>query len=288
LSIDALLAVALFFQFQKSKRRVWVGIVLVVVLLAWFVVLYGSFIEPRLLVVNYETISVSKGTQSIKIALISDLHAGPYLSEKFVNKIVDQTNKENPDAVLLAGDFVSAGNLKISQLVPLSKLSATLGVYAIHGNHDFVGKISEVDEYLQGLGIKMLINESAVLKKGDEQLVIVGVDDVWFGNVDFEKALKDVPADIPRVLLAHNPDIVYALRDYKFDAILSAHTHGGQIRLPLIGSISVIPTELGRKFDRGMFDWNGIPLLITSGVGSIGPRARLFVPPEIMMIDFNF
>ncbi|MBI4133406.1 hypothetical protein HY478_02215 [Candidatus Uhrbacteria bacterium] len=127
-----------------------------------------------------------------------------------------------------------------------------------------------------------------LLEKDGAKLAIVGADDLWFGDTDLEAATAGIPEDVPRILLAHNPDIVYALGDQKFDGILAGHTHGGQIRLPWIGAVPSIPTVLGRAYDRGVFDWRGMPLLITQGIGETGPRARLLAPPEVMIIDVSF
>ena len=83
----------------------------------------------------------------------------------------------------------------------------------------------------------------------------------------------------------HNPDAVSDFTDEKVDLVLAAHTHGGQIRLPFLGPIGKIPTKLGQLYDKGFFDINGYKTFITSGLGTSGPRARLFNHPEVVILE---
>ena len=89
--------------------------------------------------------------------------------------------------------------------------------------------------------------------------------------------------------MSHNPDAVLSeITVEKADLVLSGHTHGGQIRLPWLGSISGMPNILGREYDLGLFDYQGTNLLISAGLGETGPRARLFNPPEIILLNLWF
>ncbi|MBI4280941.1 metallophosphoesterase, partial [Candidatus Uhrbacteria bacterium] len=156
------------------------------------------------------------------------------------------------------------------------------------GNHDYLDDAETLRAMLAAFGVRILKNERVFLGKGNEQVAIVGVDDLWFGDVDLELARMGISEEMPQILLTHNPDLVFSLKPPPVAAILAAHTHGGQIRLPFIGAVPEIPTSLGRRYARGRFDWNGVPLLITSGLGVTGPRARLLAPPEVMIIDVYF
>jgi hypothetical protein len=93
------------------------------------------------------------------------------------------------------------------------------------------------------------------------------------------------------IMPVHNPEVAtFAAREtgLKPALVLSGHDHGGQIRLPLIGSLARMPHNLGRRFDRGLFYIDGMPLIIGQGVGESGPRARLFCPPQIVLVTLRF
>ena len=116
---------------------------------------------------------------------------------------------------------------------------------------------------------------------------MAGIDDIWFGGSS-KAALDGLTDEDMVILLAHNPDAVLFSETKVADLILSGHTHGGQIRLPLVGSLAHIPTVLGNTYDKGLFSLKDQWLFITSGVGEIGPRARLFNPPEIVLLNIVF
>lgn len=96
---------------------------------------YGSFVEPQLIVVNRFTVAFPSPTP-LKIAVLSDIHVGPYKDAAFVRRLVDETNAQLPDIVLLAGDFLFDEASDLAGLAPLGNLSAPLGVFAVTGNHD--------------------------------------------------------------------------------------------------------------------------------------------------------
>lgn len=305
LIIDALLAVTLAHQFlhslnsKKSKfRTIGIGIFFLVVFVAGGLVIYGRLIEPRLISVRHESLtfggsaSASDATGGrtsghLRLALISDLHA-PSLAPSAA-RIFKKIQSEKPDVLLIDGDSVAFGdNAAVTRYEDLGHTGAPLGTFGVLGNHDYLGDATTLRSMLESFGIRILKNENVILEKDGAKFALVGVDDLWYGKPDLDAATAGIPADAFQILVAHNPDIVHALGNHKFDAILSGHTHGGQIRLPWIGPMTSIPTTLGRQFDRGVFDWNDTPLIITEGIGNTGPRVRLFAPPEIMIIDVNF
>ena len=93
---------------------------------------------------------------------------------------------------------------------------------------------------------------------------------------------------MPIILIAHNPDAILYSNADRADLVIAGHTHGGQIRLPWIGSIARIPTILGNDYDKGLFEYGDQQLFITSGVSETGPRARLFNPPVISVLTISF
>ncbi|MEK7523405.1 MAG: metallophosphoesterase [Patescibacteria group bacterium] len=291
-------------QFWDGWQRLWFykGW-LVLALLAWLVIFYGSFIEPRLLLVAREEIKLgSAPTETLSVALISDLHVGPYKKADYIEKVVAKTLSLKPDIILLAGDFVYDNQNQTEYLAPLKKLQAPYGVFAIMGNHDYGDhevvtgapadvRASTVRSTLTSMGIKILINEGVKIHKGSKDIFLLGTDELWTKRANIEQALESFHLNKiphPSILVTHNPDLVIQAQSEEIDLVLAGHTHGGQIRLPFLGSVPPIPDELGRKYDRGLFAFGKTQLFITSGAGEMGPRARLLVPPEVALLEVKF
>lgn len=251
------------------------------------VLLYGSLIEPRLLkVTRYD---VGSGERSLRIAFLSDIHVGPYKDRRWVDHVVHRTNALAPDLVLLGGDFLHEDAKDVSELEPLKKLRAARGVFAILGNHDEWKAGNAVHRWFETSGIPLLLNRS--IRAGD--VAIAGADDDWYADADLEATFRDLPSDGTAIVMLHNPDLAPPAAKLLVarkgpTAFFSGHTHGGQIRLPLLGPVPPLPHRLGRTFDRGLFSFEGIPLVIGAGLGEHGPRARLFCPPEIVLATFRY
>lgn len=260
------------------------------------VILYGSFIEPRLIKVTKENITLKeKNEKQIKIAFISDIHAGPYKKEKFVKKIAQITIEQNPDIVLLGGDFILGKEENGKYLIGLKELSEKYPTYAVWGNHEynignpenlskFKDKTKTLRETFQKINIKVLNNEKRLI---DEKFWLLGVDSVWAQKDNLNLATEGIDNNLPKILLAHNPEVIHKTENKNIDFVLSGHTQGGQIRIPLIGTVPSLPTNLGRKYDYGLFEISDTLLYITKGAGESGPRARLFCRPEIVILNIN-
>lgn len=286
-------------DFLHKSKNVWhAGRILLFLIFAasWLVIFYGSFIEPRIIVTTRQTINLSENpTSSLKAAFISDFHAGPYKKSSFVEKAVSKINALKPDVILLGGDFVHDSADQTKYLIPLKNLQAPLGVFAIIGNHEYseehgiIGEISEkravtVRQTLENAGIKVFVNEGIKIKKDNKNIYLLGIDDLW----TYRASIDAAKLQSPNILLGHNPDSVFLAEKLGVDLVLSGHTHGGQIRLPFLGAVPPIPDELGQKYDMGLFEFEKTQLFISSGIGEYGPRARLFVPPEIALLNITF
>ncbi len=259
--------------------------------LGFLTVAYGSFVEPRLLTVR--RYAFGEGERVLRVAFLSDIHVGPYKGEAWVKKLVDRTNALKPDLILLGGDFLYKEAKALPELAPLKALRSPLGVFAILGNHDEWKARHESLAWFEAAGIPLLLNRSARLAKEGVSFSIAGVDDDWYGETDLALAFKDIGPDEPAIVMLHNPDLAppasELLKNRPGPAFFfSGHTHGGQIRLPLLGSVSNLPHYLGRKYDMGIFHFRGIPLVIGAGAGESGPRARLFCPPEIVLAEVRY
>ncbi|MBI4714171.1 metallophosphoesterase [Candidatus Uhrbacteria bacterium] len=271
-------------EFHHKRRAIFV-----LFLFFWLAIFYGSFIEPRFLIVKQTSIDlVDSPTQTIRAAVLSDIHVGPFKKADWVSKVVKTVRETHPDVVFILGDFVVKSAADVQWLEPLSKLKAPYGVYAVTGNHEYDANASdEVISALESFGIEVIENETLNLEIKGKTIRLAGVSDIWFEG-DVTKTMQNVSEDDATILLAHNPDVVLFDDSRLADLVLAAHTHGGQIRLPLIGPVPALPTKLGREFDEGWFEYNNQPLFITSGVGETGTRARFFNLPEIVEMEIRF
>jgi predicted MPP superfamily phosphohydrolase len=255
----------------------------------WAVVAYGSFVAPRALVVRHESVTIGEGAhdRTVRIALVSDTHLGGYRFQHDAARLVEAINAEEPDLVLLLGDIASTLD-GVRMLKPFSGLRSRYGAYGVLGNWDYGAGAVDIRRGVESQGIEIMTNEAYQAVPGDDALWIAGVDDVEFGSPDLDAALDEVPEGAAVILASHNPDIAHPAEKAGVDLLVAGHTHGGQIRLPGIGSVPPLPTKLGRRYDKGMFEIGPMRMFLTSGAGESGPRARLFDPPEIVILTVTY
>ncbi len=285
---------------KGTLRRFAVSLALLLSCCVFFLTAYGTFVEPKLLTVTQASVPL-RTDRPLRIVLLADLHVGAYVQASDTERVVRRVNGLFPDLILIAGDFVASDNLDartFSSLSPLKDLRSSYGTFAVLGNHDhgvyrtFFGvyrapedRSETIAEFLRSLNMTVLVNASENVTVGTDTVTIAGVDDAWSGKADLLRTLQERPAGVPTILLSHNPDVILDPLSREADLIVSGHTHGGQIRLPWIGSLATLPTRLGPAFDQGIFALGRErTLVITRGIGELGPRARLFAPPQIMLL----
>ena len=152
-------------------------------------------------------------------------------------------------------------------------------VYGVLGNHDTIRMVAG----LEHIGIRMLLNESAVIVRQGQAIYLAGIDDAHhFGTHDIEKAAAAIPAEGFSILLSHTPEIYRDAAEAEFDLLLAGHTHGGQICLP--GSIPVtLDADLPRRMGSGAWKYREMAGYTSVGVGTSIVAARLNCPPEITL-----
>lgn len=257
------------------------------VLAAVIVFVYSYFVEPACLVTKNETIYLANwdcSLNGLNVAVVSDLHIGAKkINLEKVKKIVKMINSQNPDLIVILGDFDAV--LIESSKIPhkdisaaLNQLKAPCGVYAILGNHDY-NPPGVVKSILKDTDIKLLVNESDYIFFNTKKIKICGVGDWWFDNVDVKKTVGKI--NTPTILLSHNPDAFDSAPD-KTSLTLSGHTHGGEVVLPLFGP-PFVPSVHGKAFAKGLIKQNNKTLYITSGIGTLS-GFRLLNPPEIVLL----
>ena len=251
------------------------------------VLLWAFEIEPGMLVVRHRRMELPGWKSNLRMAVLSDLHIGsPHVGLDKLRLIVDKTNAEGPEIVVLLGDFVTGGpnGMRAGGFVEpesiaqeLKKLHAPLGVYAVLGNHDWWYDGEHVRRALTAAGIPVL--ENRAIHVGNT-FWLGGIADLWTREPDIAGTLRQVTTDDPVVLITHNPDI-FPNVPARVSLTLAAHTHGGQVQLPIIGTL-ITTSRLG--YNAGEFVEEGRHLFVTTGIGTSIVPVRMGVPPEIVIL----
>jgi len=264
---------------------------LAITLVGIFCVTYGLMIEPKTLKVQGpEFISDAYSGPPLRIGIITDIHIGGlHVPAARVEKLVEEMNAQNPDLILLPGDFVDGhvpaenrsdgfnANLKAG-IEFLSKLEAPS--FATIGNHDSWYGAGRVAELLRASGITVLENDSAIF--GD--FCLVGLADATTAKPS-RSAYSKCPFAHPPITLTHSPD---AWRVFRRDSLLAiaGHTHGGQVNLPIYGR-RVNATSLGPEHSYGFSKLGGVDVFVSSGVGTSILPVRFRAPPEVVVITLR-
>jgi predicted MPP superfamily phosphohydrolase len=220
------------------------------------------------------------------IAQISDLHLGDWTTRQRMINVVQQVNALSPEVIAITGDFVSVVTHDVVDdiRIALGGLKAREGVLAVLGNHDHWTHAPSVRAAISSTQVvRLLTNEHAAFKRGDETLYFAGVDDIWEKQHNLDAALNGIPPKSPVVLLAHEPDYADEVAKTGWVGLqLSGHSHGGQVRLPGKGAL-VLP-YLGEKYNVGHYDVSGMHLYVNRGIGMVRPLVRFNCRPEITLL----
>ncbi len=283
--------------FQRSARHRgrlgrWIG-------RNWARLSYGYRIEPTWLEVNHRDIPITGLPPSFagfRITQLSDFHFRRQVPTAYLEKAVQLAQDQNPDAVVLTGDYVHRGYRYVDRVAEtLARLSAPYGVYAVLGNHDYsVGNPlgfrrhphlhRAVAGALTSRGIRVLHNETVGLVRGSSALYLTGVEDLWSRVCDLDRAFAGLCPAVPCIVLAHNPLTVERLEGRRCDLMLSGHTHGGQVNWPGLGRPAL--SRKARRFAAGLYLYGQSIVYVNKGVG-FGFRFRFGVRPEVAVLTLK-
>jgi len=292
------------FKAQTSKVVLLSGISALVIL----VISYAYFVEPNRLVINHSEIRIKDWNpefNGLKIVAISDIHGGSHaITEAKIRQVVAAANAQDPDVVVLLGDYVSNDPDHSKILMPMSTVAANLaglhakyGVFAVLGNHDAWYNDEDVATQLTKLGYTVLQNQAKVIEKDGERFTILGLKDHmkavnWqqFSNENKE-ALESIGDTGNVIAIEHSPDVLPMITgdlaiSPNLRLIIAGHTHGGQIWLPIIGS-PIVPSSYGQKYAYGHVRDRGVDMFVTSGIGTSVLPFRFLMPPEIAVLTIR-
>lgn len=258
----------------------------------------GAITEPRRLALTEQAVTSTRlapGGPGLRILHISDLHV-ERLSVREA-QLLELMHSAAADIILITGDYVNISfnadpltHAHVRDL--LSKLNAPLGIFAVLGS-PAVDLPDVAPPLFEGTPVRLLRNEAIdVTASGGERFTIVGLDcrhDIAADTETLDRVLLTANEAGPRILLYHSPDLMPQAIERGIDLYLCGHTHGGQVRLPLVGPI-LTSSKLGRRYVMGHYAAGRTHLYVSRGVGFEGlgaPRVRLFCPPEVTLITMS-
>ena len=249
---------------------------------------YATLFEPF----NYELTErdvfingLPESFDGFRIAQLTDVHHSRLVPLGQVERVVELTRAARPDMVVLTGDYTTTLRRYIEPCAEaLGSIEAPEGTWAVLGNHDHYTDPELTARALTRRRVGVLSNANTLIRRGEDSLQLAGIDDWGWGATDFERALYGLDTSRPTVLLSHEPRVfdMSAARDLSL--VISGHTHGGQICLPLLGAPARFFFGDELRYLRGLYERDGAQLYVSRGTGVIGLPVRFGARPEIAVL----
>jgi len=297
-------------KFSSPKR--WFQASIFLILFSFSAMIYGSVFEAFNLRVRHVEINAKtlpKSFENYRIVLFSDMHIGSQVSTRYVRRLVDSINAQNPDLVVFAGDMVNFHSVELEPFVDLfAKIRATDGVFAVLGNHDYGGyvrwdspqdSINDFQNLLnlyEAMGWNVLRNQHVWLHRGNDSIALAGVETYsnhqtrrWANLSDTEKALRNVPESAFIVMVTHNPEHFNEELQIYFPHVnltLAGHSHGGQLALGF-GRHPLSVARLALHHWRGLYVYGNQKLFVDTGAGFNLFPFRVGMPPNISVLTLE-
>lgn len=250
--------------------------------------LWARFSHPFRLRITHVLIELPRSHKHLDgttIAFVTDTHVGPHFPASALESTLRTLRHTQPDVVLFGGDYISESPRYLPEVCgPLADMAATarFGAWGVLGNHDIANIREKVLRELEPTGITFLENEAAEIVTDKGTFWLAGVDEILLGRPDPEMTFAKIPADALTIALWHDPDHADKLEPFGPLLMLAGHSHGGQVRLPIVGPIAA--PKLGRKYSSGRYELGAMTLFVSNGIGMYRPPVRFNCPPEVAFI----
>jgi Predicted phosphohydrolases len=245
--------------------------------------------------------------EGVTMTLISDIHAGSFMDAQKLKEYADVINDLRSDLILIPGDLTNS-NKEEAQIFSegFKSLNAPYGVFGTLGNHDYFRDAEYIANVVSNESpVKLLRNESEILKINGKEICLLGVEDTRESGAGLNPKLMEylnttVEASkekllsrnlsydsIPKILLFHKPYYLKEISDKNFDIILSGHTHGGQIVFAQLGNLNLSIAATVSPYINGLYTHGKSNMYVSRGIGTVGLPIRLNCPPEITKITLR-
>ena len=275
------------------RRAIWAAVL--AALCVW-----AFYIGLTLRTYEVNTDKIPEG-QSVRIVAVTDLHSHIYGKDQ--QPLIDMITAQQPDIIALVGDIADDEEPDVGTRLLLEGIRGVAPTYYVSGNHEYWSDgYDDIKSMMEGYGVTVLDNESEDIIVNGVRLCISGVDDPYMfdytedadyqamGDEEelFRQRFSDLNDGVFNLLLAHRPELIDLYRQYGFDLILSGHTHGGQIRVPLLINGLFAPDQgWFPKYAGGWYDICGKTLIVSRGLAFNDLIPRMFNPPEVLVVDIK-
>lgn len=270
---------------SSKTNKIYIPLIVLAILMGYM------YFDVDFTKVQYVDIKADKiqGDDSVKILQISDFHDNK--SKRVRNRILSSIKELEPDIIVLTGDFIDSTtkdfegvNGFIEKIVNINP-----NVYFVSGNHEWSsGYNIRFTQELKSRGVTILNNGNSIININSTLINLCGIDDYYTSSYNMDSAFNKIDGRNYTILLSHAPDIIFKQKDIPADLILSGHTHGGQIRLPLIGALVAPGQGLFPKYNKGLYSINNrTKIYIDSGVGTTAMPIRFCNRSQISLITIK-
>lgn len=276
---------------KKKILNVYLKVLFIIPVLSLWI--WAFIVEPHLMI-EVDDVDVylpkwERKLDGLKIVVAGDIHAAGYFYEDWrIEKIVDEINAQNPDLVIMLGDYVNGAvyqsSYELAQFSKrLSNIKAPYGVYTILGNHDYLYGIEKIRKMLNKAGINIVENSNVKITTNDGEFYIAGIADAYEASYSFSEAMKGIPKGSSVIFLSHTPQVFREIPK-EVAIMISGHTHGGQVRLPLLGAV-LSNTHERDKLISGYYSIEGKHVYVSRGLGTSRVPIRFMCPPSITVMN---
>ena len=258
------------------------------------------YLQNNLISITEVKITSSKIPSSFKgykILQISDLHNKKFGDNQDV--LIQKIKSIDPDIIAITGDLIDSKSYDAEVSMQLiQEMVKKYPVYFVTGNHEqWSGKYNSLEKELKKYGVNVLRNEHVGIRKGEQEINLLGIDDPEFvtgnrdeGNIiidEIKKAKIEMQPDRYNVLLSHRPEFIKEYTNERLDLVLSGHAHGGQVRLPFIGGLVAPNQGVLPKYTAGLYVEQNTSMVVSRGLGNSIIPQRILNRPEIVVVQLN-
>lgn len=284
----------------RKLLRICIVLVLIAAIFGGFF-LYGLYFAVDRPMIDNQTLASTKIPKALNgktIAYFSDIKYKEFMDKKRLQKMVDKLKEAHADIVIFGGDVFSDvkkfpyDSQDIKDITALlQQIEAPLGKFAVLGDMDMCDEETQkqVTELLYASDFEVLTNQNLQIRaESSEGITLIALDPLINGDPDVNSAFSGISEEEFNLLITHCPDIITntEINTTYLDAVISGHSLGGQVYIPLLGSLRKI--EGAQRYHHGTYNVNTTTLYVSNGWGTVGTDMRLFAPPQILVFRLEY